>query len=405
MTTGSSFDEQNKWGLPKTVEFCSRCVISNQRPSTVVEHEHAKTSRKPTIGFLDGICAACRYHEYKYHGIDWTERERQLRDLCDRFRSRNGSYDILVPGSGGKDSVYVAHILKHKYDMNPLTVTWAPHKYTDIGWKNLQSWIHAGFDNVLITPNGKVHSTLTRLAFEKLLHPFQPFIMGQKLVAPRLALEKGIKLVMYGESQAEGGSGLGWDDPRMPTSFFARPREKMLDIELGGVPFAELADMGLRHTDMQPYIPLDIAAVEAAKIEVHFMSYYGLWRPQDNFYYATEHCGFSPNPERSEGTYSKYSSLDDKIDGFHYFTIFVKFGIGRATYDAAQEVRNAHITREEAVALVHKYDGEFPKKYFAEFLDYIGIPEQRFWELIDAGRSSHLWQRTDEGWSLKHRVR
>lgn len=394
-----------KWGLPESVEFCTRCVISNQRPSTVVEHEHNKASIKPTIGFVEGECAACRYHDYKYKKVNWEQRDAELRKLCDRFRSKDGSYDVVVPGSGGKDSVYVAHILKHKYGMNPLTVTWAPHKYTDIGWRNLQAWIHSGFDNILITPNGKVHRTLTKLAFENLLHPFQPFIMGQKLVAPRIALEKNIKLVMYGESQAEGGSGLDWDDPRMPNSFFARPRNELLNIELGGVKLDQLENHGIPKSELGPYIPLDIDDVERAGIEVHFMSYYRLWRPQDNFYYAAEHCGFSPNPDRSEGTYSKYASLDDRIDGFHYFTTFVKFGIGRATYDAAQEVRNGHIDRDEASALVRKYDGEFSKKYFQEFLEYVGISEKRFWELIDNGRSSHLWERTESGWRLKHQVK
>ena len=42
--------------------------------------------------------------------------------------------------------------------------------------------------------------------------------------------------------------------------------------------------------------------------------------------------------------------------------MFLKFGIGRATSDAAHEIRDKHLTREEAVKLVKKYDGEFPKK-------------------------------------------
>ena len=50
-----------------------------------------------------------------------------------------------------------------------------------------------------------------------------------------------------------------------------------------------------------------------------------------------------------------------------YYTTLIKFGIGRATYDASQEIRNDKITREEGVSLVHKYDQEFPNKYFKEF--------------------------------------
>ena len=134
------------------------------------------------------------------------------------------------------------------------------------------------------------------------------------------------------------------------------------------------------------------------------MGFYELWRPQDKYYYAVEHCGFEPNPDRTEGTYSKYSSLDDRIDGFHYFTTYVKFGIGRATYDSAQEVRNGHLTREEAVALVRKFDGEFPKKYFGDFLEYTGISEDTFWHVIDSARSPHLWRKDGNEWALRHVV-
>src|SRR4051812_19727006 len=134
-----------KYGLPATVEFCARCVISNQRPNSAVEYSHTKDSKKQTIAFdAQQLCDACRFAERKHGSIDWDERERQLRDLLDRHRSKDGRYDCLVPGSGGKDSFYASHILRTKYGMHPLTVTWAPHVYTEWGWRNFQRWIHAG---------------------------------------------------------------------------------------------------------------------------------------------------------------------------------------------------------------------------------------------------------------------
>ena len=49
--------------------------------------------------------------------------------------------------------------------MNPLTVTWAPHLYTDIGWRNFRSMIHTGdLSNILGTPSGKTHRKLTKLS-------------------------------------------------------------------------------------------------------------------------------------------------------------------------------------------------------------------------------------------------
>ena len=140
------------------------------------------------------------------------------------------------------------------------------------------------------------------------------------------------------------------------------------------------------------------------KVKVFYLGYFLKWDPQECYYYASENTGFKANTERTEGSYSKYSSIDDKIDPFHYYTTLIKFGIGRATYDSAQEIRNGKITREEAVTLVKKYDHEFPKKYFKEFLDYIDISEKKFWETIDNFRSPHLWSFKKKKWHLKKTV-
>ena len=162
---------KSKFGLPSEVRFCKTCVISNQRPNSAIEYAHNENTVKETINFdEDGICDACRYASEKKGKIDWSEREAELRELCDKFRSKDGSYDVIVPGSGGKDSFYSSWVLKYKYGMNPLTVTWAPHMTTTWGWKNFLSWIHSGFDNYLCTPNSRVHQLLTRLAVEKLFH-------------------------------------------------------------------------------------------------------------------------------------------------------------------------------------------------------------------------------------------
>ena len=116
-------------------------------------------------------------------------------------------------------------------------------------------------------------------------------------------------------------------------------------------------------------MPLDKKSANNTEINYQYLGYYLKWDPQECFYYASKNTGFKPNTERTEGSYSKYSSIDDKIDNFHYYTTLIKFGIGRATSDAAQEIRNKKITREEGVVLVKKFDHEFPKKYFGDFLE------------------------------------
>ena len=139
-------------------------------------------------------------------------------------------------------------------------------------------------------------------------------------------------------------------------------------------------------------------------ISVYHLSYYLKWDPQEVYYYAAEKTGFKSNTERTQGSYSKYSSIDDKLDTLHYYTTLIKFGIGRATYDASQEIRTNKITREEGVALVKKYDLEFPDLYFNDTLEYMNITADQFWETIDKNRPEHIWEKKDNFWKLKKQV-
>ncbi|WP_181040127.1 N-acetyl sugar amidotransferase [Paremcibacter congregatus] len=394
------------YGLPSEVKFCKKCVISNQRPSSTIEFRSAKGEKKKVINFDEnGICSACVFQAEKEKDIDWQDRDEKLRALLDQFRSTDGSYDVIVPGSGGKDSAFTAHILKYKYGMNPLTVTWAPHLYTDIGWKNFEEWMHTGgLDNILYTPNGVLHREMTRNAFHNLLHPFQPFIVGQRIIGPAMARKFGVKLVMYGENQAEYGNAIEENiNPIMNMDFFSI--DDPLEMKFGDVSMQDYIDTGrYSKNDFAPYIPPNKKDILEAGIEVHYLGYYLRWDPQECYYYAVENTGFQANPVRTEGTYSKYSSIDDKVDPFHYFTTLIKFGIGRCTYDAAQEVRNDKITREEASYLVKKYDSEFPEKFYKEFLAYIDTTDEEFWATVNKYRSPHIWKEEDGEWKLRHTV-
>ena len=108
-----------------------------------------------------------------------------------------------------------------------------------------------------------------------------------------------------------------------------------------------------------------------------------------------------PNDQRTEGTYSKYNSIDDKIDGFFYYTRYIKFGVGRAMMDSAQEIRNGHLNKKEGLALIEKYDGEYPSRYEKEFYDYISMNKDEFLELCDKFRPKHIWKKKSNRWELK----
>ena len=380
--------------LPKKVIFCKCCVVSNQRPRITLDK--------------DGICSACRYQDEKDLKIDWKKREAMLIDLLDKYRSKDGGFDVIVPSSGGKDSGYVAHQLKHRYNMHPLTVTWAPFIYTNIGWKNYFGMVQAGFDNLLFYPNGLLHRKLARIAFELKGDAWEPFGFGQKAYAFHIALKFGIPLIFYGENgEIEyGGSVKNKDKPYESVADWEELYFKGAGINTliqAGLEQGFLSKNEVKDKTFELYRPPDLKEIEKLGVQMHWYSYYYPWIPQENYYYAAENTNFEANPDgRSEGTYSKYASLDDKLDGFHFYLGFIKFGLGRANRDAQMEIRHKHITREEGVVLVRRFDGEFPKKYFKDFLKYLDINEGHFWKVIDRYRMPHIWKKINGKWELRH---
>jgi len=254
-----------------------------------------------------------------------------------------------------------------------------------------------------------------------MFHPFQPFIIGQKSLAPKLAVLHNIPLVFYGENEAEYGNPiLGNKTAQQSWKYFTS--DDQANVYLGGTSIANLKKyFGMDTNDIQPYLPADPADLERVNVEVHYTGYYMKWHPQSCYYYSVEHGGFEASPERTPGTYSKYNSIDDRIDDFHYLTTYVKFGIGRATSDAAQEIRSGDITRDEGVALVKRFDGEFPERFAEEIFRYLSINEKEFpvasrmfeqpimdrdyfMHLADTFRSPHLWTRVNGVWKLRHTV-
>ena len=383
--------------LPKEVVFCRNCVVSNQRPRTEFNE--------------DGICNACQWSFEKDHVIDWAQRGRELEELCDRHRSTDGSFDVVVPGSGGKDSGFVAHQLKERYGMHPLCVTWSPFEYTEIGWRNLQNFISSGFTNITGQPDGQLHRKMARLGFELVGDPWLPFVFGQKSWAFQIAARFGIELIMFGENgELEyGGSAKYKHSPRETPEEWTEEYFKGAEVSklvAVGIELGVLKEAEISENTFQLYMPPNPEIIQRSGCEMHWFSYYNKWVPEENYYYCVNHTGLEPNPEgRSEGTYTKYVSLDDKMDGFHWYFSYMKFGMGRASRDAQTDIRRHHITRDEGVALTRRYDGEFPKNHFDWMLNYMGVSEEYFWEVCDFYRSkSNVWEKVGGQWNMKYQV-
>jgi len=290
--------------------------------------------------------------------------------------------------------------------MHPLTVTWPPLIPTDRGRANMTAWLKAGFANHTHYPNQRLSKILAKIAFENLLHPFQPFTIGQKNLAPKVALMHNIKLIFYGEHEAERGSPVSaTDTSKRDLGSFSADLGKDLDIYMGGVCIPDLLrEFKFEPVDFFEYLPADRDKILKGGVEFHYLGYFEEWHPQDVFYRVLKCSDFMPNDLRTEGSYSKYSSIDDKMDWLHYYCRYIKFGQGRATSDSSHEIREGVITREEGKLLVERFDGEFPKLYLNEILDYMDIKIEKFIDIVDSFRPNHLWANKNGEWVLRHPI-
>jgi hypothetical protein len=259
------------------------------------------------------------------------------------------------------------------------------------------------------------------LAVENLFHPFQPFIIGQKSLPPKIALQYNIPLIFYGENEAEYGNPIQTAETALRDgNYFSSGQYS--NIYLSGTSIHDLRKyFGLEYNDLKIYMPVEPEQIRKNNVQVHYLGYYMKWHPQRNYYHAVEHGSFEASPERTPGTYSKYNSIDDKLDDLHYFTTYTKFGIGRATYDASQEIRSGDITRQEGIALVKRFDGEFPERFIDDLFRYLSIDPKEFSDaskmfempimdrnyfmyLVDKFRSPHLWKYVNGNWRLRYNV-
>ena len=306
------------YGLPSSVIFCKKTLLSNQRPNSTIEFKHTIKSKKKTFYInKNKISDTWKFSRIKKK-INFKDRETKLLKLLDKHRGKYGKYDCIVPGSGGKDSCYASHILKFKYGMNPLTVTWPPILYTSYGFKNFKNWIKEGkFKNISAKRDENVMKLLTKLSILNLFHPFQTFMLGQKVFPIKTALKYEIPLIFYGENEAERGNEIKDNLSSLRNNAY-HTYENKNSIYLGGVSYTNLLKkFKLEEKDLEIFLPPKVSDFKNKNIEVHYLGYFLKWTPQETFYYSVENCGFKPRPFRTQGTYSKYNSIDDKIDPFH----------------------------------------------------------------------------------------
>ncbi len=363
------------------LQYCTKCLNVSTRPRITFNEE--------------GVCNACQWAETK-KTISWKARWWRLEELCNKYRCPDGSnWDVIVPCSGGKDGSYVAWKLKHDLGMHPLCVTLLPQAQTELGRQNLENFKQAGFDHMAITPDPQVYKRLAIKGFKEQGRPKMPFGPGISTVTIKIATKFKIPFIMYGE---EGESEYGGADTQRYNPQI--DRDYLVNYYYNGLDFSGYLNEFTRDELRWWLLPDEEEWDRVGLFPTHW-SHYENWDSLTHLKLAKEKCGLQSAKETSIGTYTDYAQLDDVLEDIDTYLMFLKFGFGRTTSDVGIEIRAGRMTRDEGAALVKKHDGVFPDKYLPEYLDYFGMNESEFSDLIDLWANKDILEKINGSWQLR----
>lgn len=327
----------------------------------------------------NGICSVCNQIKVKKEKIDWEERKKWLEELCERFRGKN-AYDCIVPFSGGKDSTYTLWYLVEEMKMKPLVVSFDHGFYRPQHLENRERTLkklHCDF--ISFKASWKIVRELMIESLKRKGDFCWHCHCGVYAGSMRVAVEKEIPLVFWGQPDAEYGS-------------YGYSYEKIQEVN--EEQFNRFVNLGITAEDMVGMLPdwVELRDLEMFRypdyeeikkvgaVSVHLGSFIP-WDPRTMAHVLREKLGWKW--EQVEGIPDEYGweKVECMFTGVRDYCKFIKRGFGRTTHLASIDIREGRKTREEALGLIRKYDGKRPASLDL-FLDLLGMTEQEFESIL-----------------------
>ena len=367
------------------IRWCTRCV-------------YPSISAAPMEFDEQGVCMGCRMAEVKktFAPQEWARRRQLLRDILEKYRCRDGSrHDVVIAVSGGKDSWFQTHVIKHEFGLNPLLVTYDGNNWTEPGWRNMVRMREVfGCDHVVVRPSVEVLKKLNRLGFEVMGDMNWHAHVGITTAPVRVAVQNRIPLVIWGEHGYLDLCGqFSMDDfPEMSyrdrLEHFARGYEWNYFVGREGLTSQDLVHW--RYPSDEEIFALDLRGI--------YLGNYVYWEANEHGRMVADKYGFEVSDISFDRTYRRMSNLDDMHEnGVHDYLKYVKFGYGRCTDHACKDIRAGLMSRERGLELVRQMDPIKPRD-LKRWLEYVGMTEEQFDRMADTFRDPRVWRMRGGKW-------
>lgn len=346
------------------MEYCNRCVL----PET---HD--------TIMFNDeGECSVCTQINYRDEKIDWDERRRLLDDLIAQYRDK-GEYDCIVPFSGGKDSTFQLWYVIKTLHLKPLVVRFDHWGYRPLVKENNdRTFKILGVDVFQFTPNWHVVRELMLESLKRRGDFCWHCHTGVYAHTMQIALRYNTPLIIWGESLAEYASWYSYDE-------FEEVDEKrfnrVMNLGMTADDMYEFLGGRVSKRDLYPFVYPPRKELMKIKCRSICLGNFIKWDTRKQVEIIIKELGWKG--QRVEGVPPDYNY--DKIEclwqGIRDYCKYIKRGYGRTAHLTSIDIRNKRMSRDNAMKLAEKYDGQRPAS-LDYFLEVLKISEDEFIEIV-----------------------
>jgi N-acetyl sugar amidotransferase len=359
--------------------YCSRCILPDSRPGVKLD--------------ASDVCAGCRNARAKAL-IDWDARAVEFQKLTADARARGGSYDCVIPVSGGKDSFWqVVTCLEH--GLRPLCVTYVYPGRTALGAANLAALVALGVDHRELRLPSAVERRFVEKAFRNVGISGLVSHMAIYSWPIQVAVTEHIPLVVYGENSAFE---YGTDDESLTGARVDRRWLRRFGVT-AGTTVEDWYDRDLTPEVLAALVLPGEDLLEAREIRVIFLGYYHRWDPRHSLETALRY-GFRARSGGARVGHYDFVNIDDDMIGVHHHPKWHKFGLTRTWDTLSMEIRFGRLTRNAAIEFLRQRGDETPWEDIRVFCEYLGMAPEEYFGILEGFRNHDLWTHADAGWRI-----
>lgn len=351
------------------MQYCIRCAYPSNHALGITFNS-------------DGLCSGCIIHEEK-DVLDWGERKKKLVDILEQYRCNDSTrHDCIIPVSGGKDSFFIVDLIKNKFGLNPLLVSYNRHYNTRGGIYNLEQIRTAiGCDIITMTNNPRSIFRLMRFSLEKIGSIHWPYLAGSTVFPVQMAVKKKIPLIIWGAHQGVDQVGMfsHLDEVEMTRRY--RKEHDLMGLEPEDI-LNEDQDIVKKHDITPLFYPSDHLLYEYG-IRGIYLNNYIRWDTKAQ--HESMHKKYNIYSASQKRTFDNYNDADCCIyNNLHDVIKFKKHGYSKINDHVAREIRFRRITIETGLELIRYHQDQEDEYDLSEFTEKMQITEHEFWDYINA---------------------